>query len=118
MMVAVRRQLVPSCVSVVLRSGNWSTIRRLAVSSEAASRKVTSTVWPLRLTWVPRMLLSRKVVRRSLANDSAFLSMAPFMSTCSRKSTPPRRSRPRYIGNACSDVSQAGERETRFSATT
>ena len=117
LMVATRRQLLPSGPSVVVRSGNWSWISCLAFSSAAASRKVTSTAWPLRLTWVPRMSFERKLVRRSLAKDSAFLSMAPFMSTCSRKSTPPRRSSPRYIGKACSAVSHLGERDTRFSAT-
>jgi hypothetical protein len=34
--------------------------------------------------------------------ESRRLVSAPFMSTCSRKCTPPRRSRPRYIGSACS----------------
>jgi hypothetical protein len=34
------------------------------------------------------------------------------------KCTPPRKSRPRYMGEACKAVSQAGERDTRFSATT
>ena len=39
------------------------------------------------------------------------------MSTCIRKWTPPRRSRPRYIGSACTAVSHVGERDSRFSAT-
>ena len=49
-----------------------------------------------------RMFLSRSSVRMSPVSDSAFLVSAAFMSTCIRKCTPPRRSRPRYIGSACS----------------
>ena len=45
------------------------------------------------------------------------LSSAAFMSTCSRKWTPPRRSRPRYIGSAPIDASQRGEVGSRLSAT-
>ena len=48
---------------------------------------------------------------------AAFFDSADFMSTCIRKCTPPRRSRPRYIGSACSRASQVGERGSRFSAT-
>ena len=36
-------------------------------------------------------------------------SARAFMSTCSRKCTPPRRSSPRYIGSAPSAVSQFGD---------
>ncbi|CFN76325.1 Uncharacterised protein [Bordetella pertussis] len=42
------------------------------------------------------------------------------MSTCSRKCTPPRRSRPRYMGlgsNQPSDRIQGGEAGSRLSAT-
>ncbi len=56
--------------------------------------------------WVPRMSFEREgCVRRSLGEGFGLLVDARrFMSTCSRKSTPPRRSRPRYIGKACSAV--------------
>ena len=43
--------------------------------------------------------------------------MAVRMSTCSMKCTPPRKSSPRYIGLALMAASQAGERDTRLSAT-
>ena len=46
------------------------------------------------------------------------LTIAACMSICSRKCTPPRRSRPRYIGSARIAVSQFGEAGSRFSATT
>ena len=46
------------------------------------------------------------------------LGERPFMSTCSRKCTPPRRSRPRYIGRACMPVSHFGEADSRLSAIT
>jgi hypothetical protein len=64
---------------------------------------------PSRLMPAWRMFLSRIRVRRSAAVESSRLVSAPFMSTCSRKCTPPRRSRPRYIGRACSAVSHCGE---------
>ena len=47
----------------------------------------------------------------------AALSSAAFMSTCSRKCTPPRRSRPRYIGSAPIAASHCGDDDSRFSAT-
>jgi hypothetical protein len=64
-----------------------------------------------------RMFLSRSSVRTSPVSDSAFLVSADFMSTCIRKCTPPRRSRPRYIGSARMRAIQVGERDSRFSAT-
>ena len=40
------------------------------------------------------------------------LSTAAAMSTFIMKCTPPRKSRPRYMGRACKAVSQAGERDS------
>ncbi|MNT88353.1 hypothetical protein D3C72_2289060 [compost metagenome] len=73
---------------------------------------------PSRLMPPWRMLLSRSAVRMSPAYDSAFLVKAACMSTCSMKCTPPRRSRPRYMGMACIEVSHLGDSENMFSATT
>ena len=64
------------------------------------------------------MFFSRSSVRMSELKVSSRLSTAARMSTCSRKCTPPRRSRPRYIGSACSAFSHVGVFEIRFSATT
>ena len=81
------------------------------------SRNRTTIVPPSRETPEWRMLLSRSVVRMSPANASSRFVSAPFMSTCSRKWTPPRRSSPRYIGSAPSRVSQVGDDDSRLSAT-
>jgi hypothetical protein len=80
------------------------------------SRSLTSTLLPSRVT-AARMLLSRSSVRASPAKASAFFVNAAFISTCIRKCTPPRKSRPRYIGNARRLAIHFGERDTRFSAT-
>ncbi len=114
--VKVPTTLLPSIAKV--RSGmvSASTPRARLASSALLKRTVTRS--PLRSTPPWRMPLSRSTVRASPARLSSFLSTAPFMSTCSRKCTPPRRSRPRYIGSACSDVSHFGEPDSRFSATT
>ena len=69
-----------------------------------------TTDWPTRFTPPSRMFLSRRSARASAASESSFLFSAPAMSTCSRKCTPPRRSRPRYIGSACSAVQPARRR--------
>jgi hypothetical protein len=87
-------------------------------SSICESRRRTSMDWPLRLMPPCRTFFSRRAVRRSPASDSAFLDRAACMSTCSMKCTPPRKSSPRYMGAACSAESQAGERDSRLSATT
>jgi len=55
--------------------------------------------------------------RRSVEYRSAALSSAAFMSTCSRKCTPPRRSSPRYIGTAPIAASHCGDADSRLSAT-
>ena len=49
---------------------------------------------------------------------SSRLVVAPSCPPASRKCTPPRRSRPRYIGRACRLVSHFGDADSRFSATT
>ena len=76
--------------------------------ASARSRKRTSTALPSRVMPAWRMFLSRSSVRTSPASASAFLVSAAFMSTCIRKCTPPRRSRPRYIGSARSAGSHVG----------
>ena len=118
LMVAVSLYSVPSGASATCRSGNWSAITALAASSVWVSRKRTSMAWPLRLMPPWRTFFSRSMLRRSPASDSAFLVSAACMSTCSMKCTPPRRSRPRYIGAARSADSHVGEPDSRFSATT
>ena len=88
---------------------------RLRVSS---SRNRTSTSLPARLIPACRRFFSRSSVRSSPVSASMRLSTACRMSTCIRKCTPPRRSRPRYMGAARRAASHCGVRGTRFSATT
>ena len=107
-----------SGASVKATSANCSLIRLRAASKVAASRKRNSMVSPLREMPLWRMFFSRSTERRSPAVESIFLLSAAAMSTCSMKCTPPRKSRPRYMGAALSDVSHWGEREIRFRATT
>ena len=107
----------PSPVSVSATSGTLSAIAARARSRVSASRKRISTASPTRAMPAWRTFLSRISVRRSPAMPSMRLDSACFMSTCSRKCTPPRRSRPRYIGSACRRVSHCGESDSRFSAT-
>jgi hypothetical protein len=106
----------PSAVSTQARSARLSVNWLRAASAAARSRTRTSTLLPSRVT-AARMLLSRSSVRASPAKASAFFVSAAFMSTCIRKCTPPRRSRPRYIGSARTLAIHFGERETRLSAT-
>ena len=115
---AVSLNSVPSGASIRSRSENWSWITRFAASSVAMSRNLISINWPLRAMPLCRTFFSRNAVRISPDRDSAFLVNAACMSTCSMKCTPPRRSSPKYMGAAPSDDSQAGERESRLSATT
>ena len=65
-----------------------------------------------------RTFFSRKLVRMSPASDSAFLVRAAGMSTCNMKCTPPRKSKPKYMGAAFKALSHAGERDNKLSATT
>ncbi len=111
------RKSLPSALSCHCRSGSWFSSRLRAATSVSVSRKRTATLLPSREMPVWRMFLSRSKVRMSPVSDSAFLTSADFMSTCIRKYTPPRRSRPRNIGSACSADSQLGDRDSRFSAT-
>src|SRR5260363_392768 len=55
--------------------------------------------------------------RARFASASSFLASAPAISTCNWKCTPPRKSRPKYMGRAYSALSQAGEALCRLSAT-
>jgi len=64
------------------------------------------------------MAFSLSCERTSPARLSMRLVIAACMSTWSRKCTPPRRSRPRYIGSAPIALSQFGDAGSRFSATT
>ena len=118
LMLAVSLYSVPSGASASCRSGSWSWTRFLAAVSVAESRNRISMAWALRAMPPWRMFFSRSSRRMSPASDSARLVSAACMSTCSMKCTPPRRSSPRYIGLACSAVSQAGERDSKLSATT
>ena len=54
----------------------------------------------------------------SAANESIFCDSAAFMSTCNIKCTPPRKSKPKYMGAACKAVNHSGERDNKFKATT
>ncbi len=96
-----------SPTSRTARSGNAFSISTSRLVALGVSRKRSTTFWPSRPTPVYWMLFSRIRERMSVVKRSAALSSAPFMSTCSRKCTPPRRSRPRYIGSAPIDESQA-----------
>ncbi len=99
-------------------TGIWAAMASSALSRIAASRKRTRSVCPSRVMPAWRRSFSRSSPRNSPENASRRFCSAACMSTCSRKCTPPRRSRPRYIGSACSAVSQPGEDDSRFSATT
>ncbi len=106
----------PSGVDVHCTAGKPSESALRACVAIAASWNVIDSVLPSRETAV-RSCFSRSVVFVSVSSVSIFLSRAAFRSTCSRKWTPPRRSRPRYIGSACSLSIQRGDRGTMFSAT-
>ncbi|MCY1229233.1 hypothetical protein D9M72_415900 [compost metagenome] len=108
--------LLPSMAKATSRRLSARMGRARLASSALLKRTVRRS--PSRSMPPCRIFLSRSSVRASPARLSSFLSTAPFMSTCSRKCTPPRRSRPRYIGSACMAVSQRGEPDSRFSATT
>ena len=117
LIVAVRRTSAPSGDSFTTRSVNWS-VRMLRMARAVwASGALIWMVWPSRLIPLWRTFLSRRVVRISPLRDSARLVSAPSISTWSMKCTPPRKSRPRYMGRAPMLPSQVGERESRFRAT-
>ncbi len=115
--VTTRVKSAPVRVSVSSSSGWPLAMTCFALSRISASRNWTCTTWPLRAIPACRMFLSRSRVRRSAATESRRLLSALFMSTCNRKCTPPRKSRPRYIGRALMLVSQLGEFDKRLSAT-
>ena len=104
-----------SCQSKSTRLSRKSASDLLRVS---ASRKLTRIDSASRLMPAWRMFLSRNKLRTSPANASYRLIAACFKSTCSKKCTPPRKSRPKYIGRARSSPSQRGEADKRFRATT
>mmetsp|Transcript_11784 Transcript_11784/g.27677 ORF Transcript_11784/g.27677 Transcript_11784/m.27677 type:complete len:359 (+) Transcript_11784:2229-3305(+) len=106
----------PSC-GVQTTSGSWLRSSATAAVRCSASRNATSTLLASRVMPAWRRFFSRSSERTSPVSASAFLVRAAFMSTCIRKCTPPRRSRPRYIGLACRAESHCGERDSRFSAT-
>ena len=91
-------------------------IRALLRVSSSRKRMMRRSLSRLMPPW--RIDLSRSALRRSALLESRRLISAPSISTCSRKCTPPRRSRPRYIGSAPSEVSHCGELESRFRAMT
>ncbi len=106
----------PSVTEVHCTSGKVSVSRLRPCVAAPCSWKVAVTVLPSRVT-AGCSDFSRISERVSEYSVAIFLSSAAFRSTCSRKCTPPRRSRPRYIGLALSAVSQRGARATRFSET-
>ena len=108
----------PSVCAVNCRSGSPSSSTGTARFAVSASANAISIVLPAREMPLCRRFLSRNNVRPSPVSASRRLAIALFMSTCIRKCTPPRKSRPRYIGNAWIAVSQRGESATRLSATT
>ena len=116
--VAAMRRSVPSPCSTSARSGWLSSSAMRAFERVSSSRKRMTIRSPSRFTPPWRTFLSRSRLRRSALVASNRLVSAPFMSTSSRKCTPPRRSRPRYIGRAPKLVSHCGELDSRFSATT
>ena len=118
LMLARTTKAPPAWFTLACRSGMVSAIRLRTVVAVASSCRRTSSDWPSRFTPPWRIFLSRKARRTSLVSVSMRLVMAACMSTCKVKCTPPRKSRPRYMGLACKAASQAGEREIRFSATT
>ena len=117
LMVAVSRNSPPSADSASARSDIWSSMSLRALSRVSASRNLITIPLGSRAMPLWRMFLSRSCERTSPASDSSRLVSAAFMSTCSRKCTPPRRSSPRYMGSAPMAVSQRGELDSRLSAT-
>ena len=115
--VATSSRSRPSSRSATCRSGTVLRISARACSRVGASRKRTRIVWPSRAMPAWRTFFSRSWPRSSAAMFSTRLVIAALVSTCRRKCTPPRRSRPRYIGSAWIAVSQVGEAESRLSAT-
>ena len=109
---------VPSGWLATTVSGMPSSSSGRAAVAAFGSVNWISIALPTRAMPLVRMFLSRSRVRASPANASIRFDSAVFMSTCIRKWTPPRRSRPRYIGSAWMAVSQRGDAATRFSATT
>ncbi len=114
---AASRSSPAASVSRSRRSGNDFSISVRALTRSASSRKRTTTLVPSRATPEYCTFFSRSSERMSVVYRSAALSSAAFMSTCSRKCTPPRRSRPRYIGLAPIAVSHCGDADSRLSAT-
>ena len=103
--------------SVKVRLGYSLAMMALALSNSASSLKLICTVSPSRLTPTYEMRSLRKTMRKSPTKRSAALLKAAFMSTCNKKCTPPRKSKPKYIGLAPTLRSQSGERESRLRAT-
>src|SRR5471032_2846489 len=83
----------------------------------ASSRNLISSVSPTRSMPAWRMFLSRSRLRAAACAPCTRLVSAAFVSTCIRKCTPPRKSRPRYIGSARRFCIHCGVFDCRFSAT-
>ena len=108
----------PCGLRVDTKSGNWSRISDCAASAVAWSRNPIRIVSFSREIPLWRRFFSRKALRKSPLKESSFLVRAACMSTCNMKCTPPRKSRPRYIGAAFKVDNQVGVRGIKFSATT
>ena len=112
------RKSSPRSSSVTTRSGNSRPMRRAASSLASAVRSRTRTApsGP-RATERYRTRASRRSVRTSPAYRSSAWATAAGMSTSMRKWTPPRRSRPRYIGRRPVAASHRGMAGARLRAT-
>ena len=91
---------------------------RLAVAKVSWSLKRMSMVLSLRVMPLCRAFFSRNAKRISPVNASTFFVKAAGMSTCNMKCTPPRKSKPKYIGAAPKLVNHLGDSVTWFNATT
>ena len=115
--VATSLKSLPSGCAARANSGMLLASTLRTRSRVSASRKRMDRALPSRAMPAWRRFLSRSWLRISAAIESRRLVIAPFMSTCNRKCTPPRRSRPRYMGSARMEVSHCGEEDSRLSAT-